>query len=447
MPPGKEGSVRIAVLNFAIPERDPAGDGIRWWHKSGSRWPASVLNRRTDGSEYFPWPFLLSYLTNMLRADGHEVALLDGCLAQWSLYDAVGAVRQVRPDYIVFETSEQTEHTDVEVIGGLSTIAPIVLIGPNVAPDRGDLLQLPGCGAAIPGEYLASTVQFFRHPHDGFADPIEISGQEQMDALPFAYREPGVFPRYNARFKSTPPGVQGQFVTMWGCQYRCKFCIWIHAYWPRSSQFQKQFSLPRLKAELDHMQAAFPAITSLYDDSDNHHYKGETALEFAELMGRRLLPWAVLTRADTYMTPSGDIDREVWKAYRDNGCYGVKIGVEGAQEVMNATNKHLSESVVREFVPLMQDLGISIYCSFMIGVPNTSPESDLATLNLIDDLAAYRPDLFEYLISRCDVTRATPFIKDVALSPRLHDGQLAIEELKRMGTLRQEFNILGPNNL
>ena len=87
----------------------------------------------------------------------------------------------------------------------------------------------------------------------------------------------------------------------------------------------------------------------------------EPILEFAadrvaDLMGRTGLPWAVLTRADTYMTKSGSIDREKWRFYRDNGCYALKIGVEGVQQVMDASHKHLSEEVVREFVPAMQDL-------------------------------------------------------------------------------------------
>lgn len=437
--------VRIVLLNFAEPELDESTGRTRWWHKSGSRWPATVVDRMTDGSEYFPWPFLLSYLCSLLRVDGHTVALLDGCLRQWDLATALAAVEAERPDYVVFETSEQTELNDREVVAALGRRAPVVLIGPNIVEDR-PLLDWDGVLAAVPGEYLLSVRDFFRDPFAGVTPRREVLGAD-MDALPFAHRDVQLFPRYNARFKSTPPGVQGQFVSMWGCQYRCKFCIWIHAYWSRSSQFKKQFSIPRLRAELDWLLRTVPGITSLYDDSDNHHYRGDAALEFAEMMGRLNRPWGILTRADTYLTKDGGIDLDIWRAYRDNGCYAIKIGVEGVQEVMDLSNKRLSESTVREFVPRMQELGMTVYCSFMVGTPGSSQRADDATLAMIEDLAAPHPDLFEYFISRCDVTRVTPFFAESAIAPDRRDGQLGIEELHRAGALAQHAAVVPPNNL
>src|SRR5262249_46957528 len=153
--------------------------------------------------------------------------------------------------------------------------------------------------------------------------------------------------------------------------YRCKFCIWVNAYWSKSSQMVKQFSLGRLEMELDDLLDRFPNVTSLYDDADNHRYRRADAFKSAQMMGRKRLPWAILTRPDTY-TKSGGIDREVWRAYRENGCYAVKVGIEGSQEVMDATDKRLSEEIIREFISFVQDIGVSVYCSFMLGVPGTS---------------------------------------------------------------------------
>jgi radical SAM superfamily enzyme YgiQ (UPF0313 family) len=438
--------MNITLINYAVPEPDHSGRGLRWWHKSGSRWPATILNRGNDGRDYFPWPFLLSYLTAMLESDGHRPTMLDCCLLKWSLDEVVRQTKLTAPDFIIFETSEQTEHTDPFVLEALRGIAPVVMIGPNVTPQRIDLLNWENCYATVPGEYLQSVVDFFRSLRPGVAAAREVVGQAEMDALPFAYRGTDTFTRYSARFKNSPPGPQGQFVSMWGCQYRCKFCIWIHSYWPTTNQLRKQFSIPRLEAEIDDMLRAFPAITSLYDDSDNHFYRESDAYAFTEMMGRKRLPWAILTRADTYMKRGG-IDRDLWRAYRSNGCYGIKIGIEGAQEVMDSTNKHLSEEVVREFVPFMQDLGISVYCSFMLNVPNTSPEADTRTLKLIEDLAGYRPDLFEYFISECDVTQTTPFYKDVPAGAYAHDGQARFERRAEQQMLAGSFGSVGPNNL
>ena len=418
--------MKIALVNYAVPEPDGQQHGTRWWHKSGSRWPATILDRANDGLQYFPWPFLLCYLASMLERDGHDVEVIDGCVRKWSLEQLDAALDRTGPDFIVFETSEQTEHSDPFVVERISRFAPVVLIGPNVSESHTGLLSWAGCRAAVPGEYLTSVVEYFRSPVEGFIPRREVLSVAEMDALPFAYRDAELYPLYNARFKTSPTGMQGQFVSMWGCQYRCRFCIWIHSYWPKSSQFTKHFSIPRLEAELARLRFDFPQVRSLYDDSDNHHYRADEALAFADMMGRQGLPWGVLTRADTYMR-NGAIDWDTWRAYRDNGLHGVKIGIEGPQEVMNLTNKRLSEEVVREFVPRMQDLGISIYASFMVGVPGETAEMERDTIRMIEDLAGYRPDLFEYFVSYCDVTRVTPFARGAADGARPHDGQSGIE--------------------
>jgi radical SAM superfamily enzyme YgiQ (UPF0313 family) len=439
--------MRIALLNFTPPQLDPGGAGTRWWHKSGSRWPASVLNRPTDGTEYFPWPFLLCYLKSGLEQDGHEVELVDACVRKWDTPQVQSYIAGLQPDYVVFETAEQTEELDRPVAGQLGQIAPVVLIGPNIAADRTDLLEWPGVYATVDGEYIKSARELLRAPHPGMTSRTELIGVAEMDALPFAYRDPELFSRYNARFKTTPPGVQGVFVSMWGCQYRCNFCIWVHSWWARSSQFQKHFSVERVDAEITAMRRAFPGVTSLYDDADNHDFRRPDAERFAEMMGRQGLPWAILTRADTFTTRSGDIDRDMWRAYRESGLYAVKIGVEGTQAAMDATNKRLDESKVREFIPFMQDLGISVYCSFMLGVPGTGPEVDKATMSMIKEVADYRPDLFEYFISYCDVTRVTPFFADNSTRRTLHDGQVIIEQLRREQGLPGGFGAVSPNNL
>ncbi len=186
--------MRITLLNYATPETDPRGRGTRWWHKSGARWPATILDRANDGSEYSPWPFQLCYLHSLLVEDGHEVTLLDGCLEKWDEQGMLGHVQASCPDYIIFETSEQTEHVDRATVSALGSIAPVVLIGPNVREDRSDLLEWAGVHSAVPGEFLLSTRDLLRSPSLGMATRQEITGTPNMDALPFAHRDLHQYP-------------------------------------------------------------------------------------------------------------------------------------------------------------------------------------------------------------------------------------------------------------
>lgn len=438
--------VNITILNYAEPVQDNCRKQLRWWHKAGSRWPATIANRGNDGRDYFPYPFLLCYLKSLLETRRHHVALLDGCINKWMPDETASEIKGTKPDFIVFETAEQTESLDRDFLARIADVAPICLIGPNVSETRDTLLEWPGVWACVPGEYLLSVADFFDNPQPGIAARKEVLGMEAMDALPFAYRDRCLFPRYSARFKSTPQGTQGQFVSMWGCQYRCKFCIWIHSYWPASSQKQKRFSISRLEAELDHLLYHFPETTSLYDDSDNHYLDEKSAYSYSTMMRRKKLPWALLTRADTFMR-NGDIDRALWRDYRDNGCYAVKIGIEGVQEAMDATNKRLSEEVVRDFIAYMKDLGISVYASFMVGIPGTNAETDRQTIRFAEALSADRPELFEYFVSSCDVTQATPFGAGVRRHNLKDDGQLEFERRIYQGDLAIPASALLPLNL
>jgi len=437
--------MRVTILNYALPEPCQTSNGTRWWHKSGSRWPATISDRANDGTGYFPWPFLLAYLHSLLEKAGHSVVTVDACLMKLDLAQVVEMVAASEPEIVIFETSEQTEHSDPVILEQISSIAPVLLIGPNVQKDRLDLLNWPGVKAAVPGEYLISVADYLANPGVGMASQREVLGVEQMDALPFAYRDPDLFERYSARFKTTPEGPQGQFVSMWGCQYRCKFCIGIHAYWPNSSQIQKLFSLDRLEREVQGLVEAFPGVTSLYDDADNHFYRQrDDAIAYGDIMGRTGLPWAVLTRSDSYML-DGSVDRDLWRHWAENGCYAVKIGVEGGQRVADATNKRLDIENVREFVRTVQDLGIQVFASFMVNVPGMDKQSEQETLDLIQELNSYNPDLFEYFISSCDVTEVSPFRKDVETSN--HDGQAQIERVIDDGKLDIMSLSQQPNNI
>ena len=198
--------MRIVIVNFAEPIQREKGRLTRWWHKSGSRWPATIADRGNDGQDYFPYPFLLCYLKSVLESRGHEVVFLDGCVNKWTSAEAMTAIRKSLPDFIVFETSEQTEECDRRFLEKLGGSIPVCLVGPNVEESREDLLAWPGVEACVPGEFILSVADFFEAPVAGIAPRREVLGVEEMDSLPFAYRDAQQFPRYNARFKTTPKG-------------------------------------------------------------------------------------------------------------------------------------------------------------------------------------------------------------------------------------------------
>ena len=70
----------------------------------------------------------------------------------------------------------------------------------------------------------------------------------------------------------------------------------------------------------------------------------------------------------------------------DNGCKGVKIGVESGSQVVvdKIVNKHLDLKYVSEIVSYIRSLDMSVHGTFTYGLPGETKDQMLETKKFID---------------------------------------------------------------
>lgn len=119
---------------------------------------------------------------------------------------------------------------------------------------------------------------------------------------------------------------------------------------------------------------------SVYLDDDTFNLNQNHTLKICATMKRVGLPWSAMCRADT-------IDRNTWKAMRDSGCFGVKIGFEsGSQWVVDhIVNKRLDIAEAHKTCHFLQhELGMKVHTTWTVGLPGEKPEHQRQTLQLIE---------------------------------------------------------------
>jgi radical SAM superfamily enzyme YgiQ (UPF0313 family) len=117
---------------------------------------------------------------------------------------------------------------------------------------------------------------------------------------------------------------------------------------------------------------------TIYFDDDTFNLGNAHTLRMCEVMTRLKLPWAAMCRADT-------IQMDTWRAMRDSGCFGVKLGFEsGNQQVVDLiVNKRLDLERAREVVTEVKRLGMTVHGTFTYGLPGETVAQMADTKNFI----------------------------------------------------------------
>ena len=120
---------------------------------------------------------------------------------------------------------------------------------------------------------------------------------------------------------------------------------------------------------------------SIYFDDDTFNLGNRHVLGVCDVMRKVGLPWSAMCRADT-------ISLETWKAMRESGCFGVKIGIEsGNQWVLdNVVRKSLNLERTKEVVYELKRLGFSVHGTFTMGLPGETPDQMADTQRLAESL-------------------------------------------------------------
>ncbi|MCH7959802.1 MAG: radical SAM protein [Candidatus Hydrogenedentes bacterium] len=324
------------------------------------------------GIDYHPFPFSLGYAASRLRADGHEVRLIDCIASGVTPEELKEAADAFDPDIVFMETSAPSFSADVEVMALLGR--PTIAGGAHATATCPEHLDA-GFAAVIRGEYdqvisealdlgERSWLATASHPDARHAPRVD-----DLDAIPYPAWDLMPMEQYN------DPFCKGRTVTVLssrGCPLSCEFCT------VAPHQGKRNYRPRDPRAVCDEIEALIHAYhpDEIYFDDDTITINRKHIIALCEEYQRRdfNLPFSCMGNAT--------VDRAALEAMADAGCRALKFGVEsGDAEVLASIPKGMNLDDVERTVRDCRELGIQTHANFLLGLPGETVESAKRSLD------------------------------------------------------------------
>ncbi len=332
----------------------------------------------------------LPYLASALRADGHEVEILDLLLARTTPAKIEARMARFRPELVGITSVTLNHHIAsaiAEVVRKCDERVPIAMGGPHVSFEiESSFRELPALDFIGIGEGEHTLVELAR-ALGGRMDLRDVRGlalrdgdrivrtaprplEDDLDAIPEPARELVPLARYLAF------DAHASIVTSRGCPYSCVFCSA-----PQWTGRQVRYRNPTLCVdEIERVAAMGFKEISIEDDLFTLYRRHFLAV-CNELIRRNTgIRWNAFSRVDT-ITP------EVVELMARAGCQAICFGVEsGSQEILDLVRKGSNLAKVKNAMRMTQAAGISALASFIIGLPGETEASLRQTVAFANEL-------------------------------------------------------------
>jgi radical SAM superfamily enzyme YgiQ (UPF0313 family) len=332
----------------------------------------------------------LPYVASALRADGHEVEILDLLLARTTPDKIERRMARLRPQLVGITSVTLNHHiasSIAEVVRKCDPSVPIAMGGPHVSFEiEGSFRDLPALDFIGIGEG-EHTMRELARALEGRMDLRDVRGlalrdgdrivrtaprplEDDLDELPPPARDLVPLKRYLA-FDS-----HASVVTSRGCPYSCIFCSA-----PAWTGRQVRYRTPSLCVdEIEELAAmGFTEIT-IEDDLFTLYRKHFLAVCNDLIRRKTGIRWNAFSRVDT-------ISPEIVRTMADAGCQAICFGVEsGSQEILDLVKKKSNLQKVKEAMRMTQDVGITALASFIIGLPGETEETLRKTVEFANEL-------------------------------------------------------------
>ena len=175
-------------------------------------------------------------------------------------------------------------------------------------------------------------------------------------------------------------------ITTRGCPYRCTFCA-------TAKTGYRMHSVPRVVEEMKLLVEIFGAKEILIRDDTFTLNRARTVELCDAIIAAGLhtkITWDCITRANL-------VDKGLLTKMKEAGCWGMHFGVEGGtQKLIDTVKKDTTLEVIRHAFTLCREVGIETRGYFMVGMPGSTPEDDLATIAFAKDVD---PDWAQFTIA------------------------------------------------
>lgn len=349
------------------------------------------------------WPNLgLLYVAGELRKEGHQVEVYDAMAKNHTWEDIEKRIRSARYDIVGSTAYTATIPDATEVLRLAKSINPeiITLVGgvhPTMMPEetlktgRGAIDYIvrwegehtaPELLRAIEGKMALSAVKSIAYMDTGrVVTTPKREFLQDLDCLSPAWdlldwEDYYLFYMDDSRVACVSSSR--------GCINGCAFCSQ-HRFWQQTFRARTP---QNFVAELEHLHNRFGVNVFFVGDEfptyDPQRWEAILDLLIAKDLGIYLL----------VETCAADIvrDRDIIHKYRKAGIIHMYIGIEAAtQETLDKFKKTQTCEECKEAIRLLNEHGIITECSFILGLPDDTPESIQNTIELAQHYNADNP--------------------------------------------------------
>jgi len=398
------------------------------------------------------------YIAGALRAAGFEVDYYDA-MSLWHKWpDIRQRIEAFRPD-VIASTAYTASIVDAVKLCGLSKeIDPrIVTVLGNVHPtfsyDELLLSDHTPVDYIVRGEGEVTLPELLSCLNAG-DDPAKVPGLafwreavvvtpkrpyiQDLDALPTAW-DLVEWPIYSYRAKNNAR--LAIVSSSRGCQQKCSFCsqqlFWAQTWRARSAE--------NFVAELEMLHQRHGVEVAMLSD-EIPTFDRERWVRILDLMIARKVPVKLLmeTRVDDILR-----DADIMDKYRLGGVEHIYVGVEaGKQETLDLFKKDTKVEQSKKAIDLINGADIVSETSFVLGMPDDTPESIAETVELAKH---YNPDMGFFLaIAPWPYSELYPELEPYVatrdyrkynlVEPVVKPKNMTLEELEReLGRASQNF--------
>jgi radical SAM superfamily enzyme YgiQ (UPF0313 family) len=331
----------------------------------------------------------IMHLSSALKAAGHQVDL-----AVAAYHDPVAMACEFQPGVVGYSviTGSQRYYLDLNqrlkaAMPGLFSVfgGPHPTFFPEMAKEEGvdgicrgegeealvDLVNTLADGG--PQAVLELDNWCFRRNGDVITNPVRPY-VEDLDSLPFPDRA--------LVYERDPIAARSKikhFLTGRGCPYNCTYCF-NHAlseiYRGGGRRF-RQRSVDNVVEEVRWVRDHYPLEFVVFVD-DTFVLSAEWLAEFAEKYPRQIgLPFFCNTRANL-------VTAEQVRLLKEAGCHSVSMGIEAASDRIRneLLKRRMSREQILEAARLFREGGLHFTTTNMIGLPTSTLDDDVETLEL-----------------------------------------------------------------
>jgi radical SAM superfamily enzyme YgiQ (UPF0313 family) len=361
-------------------------------------------------------PLGILYLASHLRARNFDVEVFDTTFA--SRQELLRLLHDVRPAVLGVYANLMTRGSAVQILRAAKEAGWRTVVG---GPEPGAYVEeylAAGADVVVIGEgeitleellpiLRSDSLQALHHVNgiafrgeDGNVRRTAPRSQmADLDRQPWPSRESVPMERYIETWRRHHGTGSVSIITARGCPYDCRWCS--HAVYGKTHRRRKPASVvDELQWILDRYS---PDMLWIADDVFTIHH-GWLAQFAAEMRRRNLkIPFECISRADRLNPQVADLLSEL-------NCFRIWIGSEsGSQRVLDAMQRGVTTTQVREAVEVCKSRGIQTGMFLMWGYEGEEMEDIEATIHHVKRT---RPDIFFTTVAY--PIRGTPYFEEVA---------------------------------